>query len=99
MLLHPIISEILNQKILTCFFNKYSINSTNKILEILNTNKFNNNVLVVIVVDSHFMNVPVKETIDTVIQNVYKNYSPSPLNIRLTVTYKPLLSCITQVYF
>ena len=46
-----------------------------------------------------FTNVPVNETIDIIINNIYNNPSLSPLKINSNILWKLLLTCTTEVPF
>ena len=65
------------------------------LIQILRTQKPNNNVTESLDVESLFINVLVKETIDIIINNIYNNSSlPKP-----NIFFKLLLICTTKVPF
>ena len=66
---------------------------------ILHTLKPNNGTLASLDVESLFINVPVNESIDIIINNIYNNSSLPPLKINPNILRKILLTCTTEVPF
>ena len=71
----------------------------NSINVILHTTKPNNGILASLDVENLFTNVPVNETIDIIINNIYNNPSLPPLKINPNILRKLLLTCTTEVPF
>ena len=107
--LRPIISQIptpvyhlskkLNSIISPYIPTRYSVNSTDEFLHILNSVYPNKGTLASLDVESLFTNVPVEETIDIILNYVYKNkHLPSP-KIKPNTLKKLLTACTTEVPF
>ena len=78
---------------------KYNIKSTQELIQVLHTIQPNNGILASVDVENLFTNVPVNETIDIIINNIYNNPSLLPLKINLNILRKILLTCTTEVLF
>ena len=79
--------------------SKYNIKSTHELIQVLHTIKPNNGILASLDVENVFTNVPVNETIDIIINNIYNNPSLPPLKINPNILRKLLLTCTTEVPF
>ena len=77
------------------FTYKYSIKST----RILHTLKLSNGIFASLDVENFFTNVPVKETIDIIINNIYNEPSFPPLKINLNILRKIFLTCTSEALF
>ena len=107
--LRPIISQIptpiyqltktIKQLISPYLPRKYNIKSTHELIQVLHTIKPNNGILASLDVENLFTNVPVNETIDIIINNIYNNPSLPPLKINPNILRKLLLTCTTEVPF
>ena len=107
--LRPIISQIptpiyqltktIKQLISPYLPSKYNIKSTHELIQVLHTIKPNNGILASLDVENLFTNVPVNETIDIIINNIYNNPSLPPLKINPNILRKLLLTCTTEVPF
>ena len=103
--LRPIISQVgtvtydiakwMNSLITPYMPQKFTINSTNDFIKIAQTVK-DPNFLAFLDVESVFTNVPVEETIEIIVQNVYQNAQLPPPNIPKTILQKLLLICTTK---
>ena len=106
--LRPIISQIprpiyeftktIKQLISPYLPSKYNIKSTHELIQVLHTIKPNNGILASLDVENLFTNVPVNETVDIIINNIY-NPSLPPLKINPNILRKLLLTCTTEVPF
>ena len=107
--LRPIISQIptpiyqltktIKQLISPYLPSKYNIKSTHELIQVLHTIKPNNGILASLDIENLFTNVPVNETIDIIINNIYNNPSLPPLKINSNILRKLLLTCTTEVPF
>ena len=107
--LRPIISQIptpiyqltktIKQLISPYLPSKYNIKSTHEVIQVLHTIKPNNGILASLDVENLFTNVPVNETINIIINNIYNNPSLPPLKINPNILRKLLLTCTTEVPF
>ena len=107
--LRPIISQILTpmheltriikQLITPYLLSKHDIKSTRELKQILHILKPNNGILISLDVENLFINVPVNETIDIIIKNIYNNPSLPPLKISPNKLRKIFLICTTKVPF
>ena len=108
--LRPIISQVnsptyqvakdLNNIIIKYMPKKYMINSTDEFLDILkSTENKENGILASLDVDSLFTNIPVEETIEIILQNVYNHNQLSKPAISKTILKKLLLICTTESPF
>ena len=79
--------------------SKYNIKSTHELIQVLRTIKPNNGILASLDVENLFTNVPVNETIDIIINNIYNNPSLPPLKINPNILRKLILTCTTEVPF
>ena len=79
--------------------SKYNRKSTHGLIQVLHTIKPNNGILALLDVENLFTNVPVNETIDIIINNIYNNPSLPPLKINSNILRKLLLTCTTEVPF
>ena len=77
--------------IYTIIIRKYNIKSTREFIQVLHTIKPNNGILASLDVENLFTNVPVNETIDIIINNIYNNPSLPPLKINPYILRKLLL--------
>ena len=78
---------------------KYNIKSTHELIQVLHTIKPNNGILASLDVENLFTNVPVNETVDIIINDIYNNPSLLPLKINPDILRKLLLTCTTEVPF
>ena len=67
------LAKIINLLITLFLPSKYNIKSTHQLIQILHTFKPNNGILASLDVEDLFSNVPVNETIDIIINNIYYN--------------------------
>ena len=79
--------------------SKYNIKSTHELIQVLHTIKPNNGILASVDVENLFTNVPINETIDIIINNIYNNTSFPPLKINPNILQKLLLTYTTLVPF
>ena len=79
--------------------SKYNIKSIHELIQVVHTFKPNNGILASLDVENVFTNVPVNETIDFIINNIYNNPSLPPLKINPNILRKLLLTCTTVVPF
>ena len=79
--------------------SKYNIKYTQELIQVLHTIKPNNGISPSLDVENLFPNVPVNETIDIIINNIYNNPSLLPLKINPNIVRKILLTCTTEVPF
>ena len=75
------LTKTIKQLITPYLSSKYNIKSTDELIQVLHTLKPNNGILASMDVENLFTNVPVSETIDIIINNIYNNPSPSSLKI------------------
>ena len=107
--LRPIISQIstpiyeltktIKQLISAYLLSKYNIKSTHELIQVLHKIKPNNGILASLDVENLFTNVPVNETVDIIINNIYNNPSIPPLKINPNMRRKLFLACTTEVPF
>ena len=79
--------------------SNYSVTSTDELIQILGTQKPHNKLLASLDVENLFTNVPVTETIEIILTNIYKHPELPPLKIKPYILRKLLLACTTQVPF
>ena len=79
--------------------SKYNTKSTHDLIQVFRTIKPNNGILATLDVENLFTNVPVNETVDIIINNIYNNPSLPPLKINPNILRKLLLTCTTEVPF
>ena len=79
--------------------SEHDIKSTHELIQILHTLKPNNVILASLDVENLFIKVPVHETIDIIIDNIYNNPSLLPPKINPNILRKILLPCTTEVPF
>ena len=106
--LRPIISQVttptyklakhLNTIINPYIPNQYMIKSTSDFIDILKI-KGNNGIIASLDVESLFTNVPIMETIDIIIQNVYHHQTLRPPKIPEKILRQLLKLCTTQAPF
>ena len=90
------IAEDLNNIIIKYMLKKYKINSTDKFLDILkSTENKENGMLASLDVDSLSTNIPVEETVEIILQNVYNHDHLSKPAISKTKLKKKLLFTCT----
>ena len=108
--LRPIISQIctptyeISQQLNTIIKDympiKYMIESTFEFLTLIKNRTPQNSILASLDVESLFSNVPVLQTIDIILDNVYRNNSkPPPVSISETIMKELLLICTTKSPF
>ena len=68
--------------------SKYNIKSTDELIQVLHIIKPNNGILASLGVENPFFNVPVNETIDIIINNIYNNPSLPPLKTNPNILRK-----------
>ena len=105
----PIISQIpttiykltktIRQLISPYLPHKYNMKFTHELIQVLHTIKPNNGILASLDVENLFTNVPVNETVEIIINNIYNNASLPPLKIIPNILRKLLLTCTTEVPF
>ena len=78
------LTKTINDLITSCLFHNYSIISTQELIKILKTYKANKGIISSLDVENLFTNVPVLETIDTIINDIYHHRTLPPLKINLT---------------
>ena len=78
---------------------KYNIKSIHELIQVFHTIKPNNGILASLDVENLFTNVPVNETVNIIINNIYNNPSLPPLKIQPNILQKLLLACATEVPF
>ena len=88
-------TKTINPLIIPFLPSKYSIKSTQELIQILHTHQPKKGILASLDVENPFTNVPVKETIDTIINNIYNNPS-LPLKINLNILHKLLLDDVSM---
>ena len=106
--LRPIISQVptatyklakrLNGLLLPYLPAKYCLKSVDEFVDILR-NRQVSGVLASLDVESLFTNVPVKETIKLILDNVYSGENLPPLNLSRGILEKLLLACTTEAPF
>ena len=106
--LHPITSQIptpiyeltktIKQLISLYLPSKYNIKSKHGLIQVLHTMK-PYYILASLDVENLFTNVPLNETIDIIINDIYNNPSLRPLKINPNILRKILLTCTTEVPF
>ena len=104
--LQPIISQLttptyqltktINNLITSYLSHNYSIKSTKKLITILKTHKPNEGIISSVDVENLFINVPVLETINIIINNIYHHPTLPPLKINSNTLRKILLLCTTE---
>ena len=108
--LRPIISQVnsptyqvakdLNNIIIKYMPKKYMINSTDEFLDILkSTENKENGILASLDVDSLFTNIPVEETIEIILQNVYNHNQLSKPAISKTILKKTFINLYNGITF
>ena len=106
--LRPIISQVptctydiskqLNVLITPYIPSEYAIKSTDEFLDILHSTNCDG-ILASLDVTSLFTNVPIQDTIDIIIQNVYNHPTIPPLNIPQDILQKLLKICTSEAVF
>ena len=93
------LTKIINDLITPYPSHNYSIKSTKELIEILKTHKPNKGIITSLRVENLFTNVPVLETINIIINNIYHHLTFPPLKINSNTLRKILLLCTTEVPF
>ena len=93
------LTKIIKQLITPYLPSKHDIKPTHKWMQIQHTLKPNNGILASFDVENLFTKVPVNETIDIIMNNIYFNLSLPPLKINLNILWKILLTCTTEIPF
>ena len=68
-------------------------------MQILHTLQPNNGILASLDIENLFTNIPVNETIDIIINNIYNDPSLPFLKINPNILQKIILTCTTEVPF
>ena len=89
----------INDLITPYISHNYIIKSTKELIEILKTHKPNKGIIFSLDVENLFTNVPVLETINIIINNIYHHPMLPPLKINSNILRKILLLCTTEVPF
>jgi len=107
--LRPIISQIgtvtydlskkLNSLIVKYMPRKYSVKSSYEFLSLLRSKHPGDNILASLDVENLFTNVPVQETIDIIIHNVYNHGTLQPPTIPADILRQLLFICTTRTPF
>ena len=93
------LTKTINQLITPYLPSKYNIKSAQELIQILCTQKSNNGILASLEDENLLTNVPFKETIDIIINNIYKNSSLAPLKVNPNILRNILPTCTTEVPF
>ena len=89
------LTKTINDLITPYFSHNYRIKSTKELIEILKTHKPNKGIISSVDVENLFTNVPVLETINIIINNIYHHLTLPPLKINSKTLRKILLLCTT----
>ena len=92
------LAKHLNAIIKPYIANKYMLKSTSDFIDILNI-KGNDGIIVSLDVESLFTKIPIMETIDIIIQNVYHYHTLPPLKIHDKILRQFLNLCTTEASF
>ena len=93
------LTKTIKQLITPYIPSKYSQKSTHELFQILHTLKPNNGISVSLDVENLFINAPVNEIIDIIVNNIYNNSSFPPQKNNSNILRKILLTCTTEVPF
>ena len=85
------LTKMIKQLITPYLLSKYNIKSTHELIQTLHTLKLNSGILASLDVENLFTNLPVNETIDIIINNIYNNPSFPLLDINPNILHKCMI--------